>query len=55
MADVNRVGAILYTNNDIDSTPLRCCLAAEDFVENPSACDEEVLESTEYEYVEDAP
>ena len=55
MADENRVGAIIYTNDDIDSTPLRCCLAHEDFGENPSACDEEVVETTEYEYVEDAP
>ena len=55
MADDTRVGAILYTNNDIDSTPLRCCLAAEDFVENPSACFEQVVETTEYEYVDDAP
>ena len=55
MTEDDRVGAIIYSNNDIDSTPLRCCLAADDFVENPNACDEEIVETTEYEYVEDAP
>ena len=55
MTEDDRVGAIVYSNNDIDSTPLRCCLAFDDFVENPNACDEEVVETTEYEYVEDAP
>ena len=44
------VSAIIYSNDDVDSTALRCCLAATDFVENPNACDEDVTTYDEYEY-----
>ena len=54
MASEDRVGAIIYTNDDVDSTALRCCLAHEDFVENPMACEEDVVETTEYEFDEEA-
>ena len=50
MASDSSVLAILYTNDDVDSTALRCCLAHDDFMENPSACDEQVVETMELEY-----
>ena len=53
MADETRVGAIIYTNDDVDSTALRCCLAHEDFTENPEACDENVVETFELMYLGD--
>ena len=50
MADETRVGAIIYTNDDVDSTALRCCLAHEDFMENPAACDDNEVVTMELEY-----
>jgi hypothetical protein len=44
------VAGIIYTNEDVDSTALRCCLATTDFSENPNACDEDVTTYDEYEY-----
>lgn len=44
------VQAIIYTNDDVESTALRCCLAASDFSENPNACDEDVTTFDEYEF-----
>ena len=44
------VAGIIYTNDDVDSTALRCCLAATDFNENPNACDEDVTTYDEFEY-----
>ena len=32
------VGAITYTAPHTDSSPLRCCLAIDDWMENPMAC-----------------
>ena len=44
------VAGIIYTNDEVDSTALRCCLAATDFNENPNACDEDVTTYDEFEY-----
>ena len=53
MSSETSVVAILYTNDDVDSTALRCCLAHDDFMENPAACDEDMVDSTELEYLGD--
>ena len=50
MATETEVAAVIYTNEDVDSTPFRCCLAADDFIDNINACDEEVTTFDEYEY-----
>ena len=50
MATATEVAAVIYTNEDIDSTPFRCCLAIDDFSENLNACDQEVTTYEEYEY-----
>ena len=44
------VAGIIYTNDEVDSTALRCCLAATDFNENPNACEEDVTTYDEFEY-----
>ena len=49
------VTAILYSNDDVDSTALRCCLAAEDFSENPNACDEDTTFYDDYEFDPEGP
>ena len=49
------VKAIIYTNEDVESTPFRCCLAVNDFTENVNACDEEVTTYEDYEYNPDGP
>ena len=49
------VAGIIYNNEDVDSTALRCCLAATDFSENPNACDEDVQTYDEYEYDPEGP
>ena len=45
----DEVGAITYNSLHIDSSPLRCCLKFDDFVENPNACVEH--ETTEITYM----
>ena len=46
---------IVYTNESVETTALRCCLAADDFSENANACDEMEEEFKEYEFDPDAP
>jgi hypothetical protein len=46
------VGAVRYSMDVIETTPLKCCLAADDYADNPLACTEDVQEYDEYEYVE---
>lgn len=36
----------------IETTPLKCCLAADDYADNPFACTEDVQEYDEYEFDE---
>ena len=37
----DEVGAITYNSFHVDSTPMRCCINRNDFVENENACVEE--------------
>ena len=55
MATETEVAAVIYTNEDVDSTPFRCCLAVDDFSENLNACDQDVTTYEEYEYDPDGP
>ena len=49
-ADEFNVGAVRYSLDVIETTPLKCCLSAEDYPDNPFACIEDVQEYDEYEY-----
>jgi hypothetical protein len=50
--EFDNVGAVRYSMDVIETTPLKCCLAADDYADNPFACDEDVKSFAEYEYVE---
>ena len=39
-----------YSLDAIETTPLSCCLAAEDYSENINACDEVTINIDEYSY-----
>ena len=55
MATEDTVGAITYSTDDVDSTALRCCLAANDFYENSNACMDQVIQLEEYQFDPTAP
>ena len=46
---------VTYDVQDTSSTPLRCCLASDDFVENVQACDIETEQFDEFQYDPTAP
>ena len=50
LADEFNVGAVRYSLDVIETTPLKCCLSAEDYPDNPLACIEDTQEYDEYEF-----
>ena len=55
---IDTAGALVgltYDVTDTASTPLRCCLAAGDFIENVQACQQDTEQYEEFEYDPTAP